>query len=368
MIRAAATSGDLPFPVVVADDKIPDAAGGGPLHASDALMCRESVISFVINATDVKDECEGLKKAFDKTCNSDSSQELLEAKERANNAAHHGGRRRLFENSDGHLKGWHLYLYKTSRWVNLKLRKFLLPQRHFFFPELELGRDAWAEAVYQVENDMDLVVHADLRRRLQADENFEVEPTNPPGNELTSPPEPESARPPEPESTSPPVKNETLKEKKKPDKTKMSLALPTASQHVSESMLSDTLMLHQEDSVIASAIKAAANQTRNATVNEAAVDAAASAKAVSDSSAAVAAVLNDPTTVEARTCCASILNVYHENCDTGEVEEISDSRLFLVVFVIAVCGVVKSLIRHFRIRWLPEAAGCILVGGECYTV
>ena len=23
---------------------------------------------------------------------------------------------------------------------------------------------------------------------------------------------------------------------------------------------------------------------------------------------------------------------------------------------------VKSLIRHFKIRWLPEAAGCILVG------
>jgi hypothetical protein len=29
----------------------------------------------------------------------------------------------------------------------------------------------------------------------------------------------------------------------------------------------------------------------------------------------------------------------------------------------ACCGVVKSLIRHFRILWLPEAAGCILVGG-----
>ena len=39
-----------------------------PLHAADALQCRESVVSFVIYATDVKDECEGLKKAFDKTC------------------------------------------------------------------------------------------------------------------------------------------------------------------------------------------------------------------------------------------------------------------------------------------------------------
>jgi hypothetical protein len=78
-------------------------------------------------------------------------------------------------------------------------------------------------------------------------------------------------------------------------------------------------------------------------------------------------VLNDPTSVEARTCCASILNVYHEHCDTTEGNDLSDSNLFIIVFIIAFCGLVKSLIRHFKIRWLPEAAGCILVGGTYVT-
>jgi len=32
------------------------------------------------------------------------------------------------------------------------------------------------------------------------------------------------------------------------------------------------------------------------------------------------------------------------------------------VCVIALCGIVKSMIRHYKLRWLPEAGGCILVG------
>ena len=91
------------------------------------------------------------------------------------------------------------------------------------------------------------------------------------------------------------------------------------------------------------------------------------AKAVQDTEAVISAVLNDPTSVEARTCCASILNVFHENCDPADQEEVSDRKLFLIVFVIAFCGVVKSVIRHFKVRWLPEAAGCILVGGKSNT-
>jgi hypothetical protein len=96
---------------------------------------------------------------------------------------------------------------------------------------------------------------------------------------------------------------------------------------------------------------------------EANTDAAASSKALKESSAAVSALLNDPSSVEARTCCASILNVYHENCNVDAEQDNSDSQLVFVVSVMACCGVVKSLIRHFRILWLPEAAGCILVGG-----
>ena len=121
--------------------------------------------------------------------------------------------------------------------------------------------------------------------------------------------------------------------------------------------------MKQEDKVISSLIKAAGNMT-NATKNEAQMDADKSSKAMSDTNTLVEAVLNDPTSIEARTCCASIMNVYHENCNTDAEEEISDKRLFMVVLVMAFCGMTKSLIRHFKIRWLPEAAGCILVGGE----
>ena len=61
------------LPMVIGDtlpenaDAIDDYAYS-PIPASDALECRSSVISFVINATDVKDECDGLRRAFDKAC------------------------------------------------------------------------------------------------------------------------------------------------------------------------------------------------------------------------------------------------------------------------------------------------------------
>jgi hypothetical protein len=74
-------------------------------------------------------------------------------------------------------------------------------------------------------------------------------------------------------------------------------------------------------------------------------------------------ILDSPESIEARTCCASILNVFHEHCDRNEEVEYTDRSLFVIVSVIAMCSIVKSLIKHFEIRWLPEAAGCILVGG-----
>jgi hypothetical protein len=136
----------------------------------------------------------------------------------------------------------------------------------------------------------------------------------------------------------------------------LSLDLPFASGHVSEKVMGEALMLQQGDKLIEKA-------TNHTSTNAAKSEAAASSKAVSDASAAVSAVLNDPSSIEARTCCASILNVYHDNCSTDVDDQVSDSRLFFVVFVMALCGMVKSLIRHFKILWLPEAAGCIIVGG-----
>jgi NhaP-type Na+/H+ or K+/H+ antiporter len=107
-------------------------------------------------------------------------------------------------------------------------------------------------------------------------------------------------------------------------------------------------------------------------------DAAAAVKDVAESANAIRtavegvqkSMMNDPKSVEARTCCASILSVFHEHCDptTTGVEDYSDQRLLVVVFVITVCGVVKSIIRHLHIRWLPEAGGCILVGVLGYLI
>mmetsp|Transcript_29234 Transcript_29234/g.44218 ORF Transcript_29234/g.44218 Transcript_29234/m.44218 type:complete len:559 (+) Transcript_29234:28-1704(+) len=114
------------------------------------------------------------------------------------------------------------------------------------------------------------------------------------------------------------------------------------------------------------AMKTISNKTQNLT--EAAVDAVTSSKAIQDTTAAVSALLNDPTSIEARVCCASILNVFHEICDTTAEEHVSDRQLFLIVAVLALCGMVKSIIRHSKIRWLPEAGGCVLVGVFCGAV
>jgi len=142
--------------------------------------------------------------------------------------------------------------------------------------------------------------------------------------------------------------------------------LPTSSEHVGGQMLNDAVQLTNGGSNEAiAAVLNATNGTASgvsAAVAAAAADAHQSAEAVSKATAAVSAVINDPASVEARTCCASILNVFHEHCDHPDAEELTDTRLFTIVFVIAFCGMVKSLIRHFRIRWLPEAGGCILVG------
>ena len=348
---------ELPFPVVnMNDDSVPAGSGGGTVKAADALECRQSVINFVVNATDAKDECEGLKKAFDKTCNSDSSRQILEGKEQGGKAKK---RRMLFD--DRPSRSWHYQIYKASRWTRIMLVTSYnyLWGKDFFYAEDEVAGAAWEDAKYQVLNNYDTVILNEQRRSLEATpaEDQEERGTDDRTANQDAEPTPE------------PVETEPQKPKEKEvqhEKHIQSLTLPTSSQHVSGQMLSETLLLQGKDSQIKDAIKSAANQT-NATLSDAAVDAVMQAKAVQDTEAVISAVLNDPTSVEARTCCASILNVFHENCDPADQEEVSDRKLFLIVFVIAFCGVVKSVIRHFKVRWLPEAAGCILVGGKSNT-
>jgi hypothetical protein len=338
---------DLPSPNTPKPDRatIDTKSAAISLHAADALQCRESVINFVINATDMKDECEGLKKAFDMTCSNDGE-------------AQHRRKTRTLSDKLGqkYRTHWQIWVWETARSLDSWLR-YLFPspyQEAFFLPEIEVSGKSWNDSYYLVMNGLDQLVYRDLRnkwileseydpfvhRMLQEEEEnvAEIEDSEVNSTDVNTT-----------IATLAPATNKTT------TKPTTSLSLPTSSAHVSEKVLSEALILQQGDKLI----ERVTNQS-----NAAAQDAAQSSKAISDASAAVSAVLNDPDSIEARTCCASILNVYHENCSTDVEEDISDSRLFFIVLVIAFCGMVKSLIRHFKILWLPEAAGCIIVGGK----
>jgi hypothetical protein len=417
-----------PLTVVNAnDDQIPmglkdSIFGTNMIHASEALECRSSVISFVINATDAKDECDGLKRAFDKTCNSDGiaeSSSQQDAARKTERPESDGRRhRRLLDASclDTLYKKWVVLAYETSRWFHTTFVSTKNPDFEIaFFSEDEVMGEAWKNGEYLVLNNIDHIVHESTVRRLksrkrkrvphfgekperehhqqsesgiqevevysednttnhdlkdadissadytevkESDESVEIIDEDNSVEEIQVENQEEQAA----DISEQNHDDEKHVTKDSQKKTMHSLTLPTSNHHISETMLSETLLLQHEDSIL-KAIEVIANQT-NVTMNEAAIDAATSTKAVQDASAAVSAVLNDPTSVEARTCCASILNVFHENCDAPEEEVVSDKKLFVIVFVLAFCGMVKSLIRNFQIKWLPEAAGCILVGGK----
>ena len=285
------------------DSQIPGlVALGTPVEAAEALVCRDSVINYVINATDGKDECEGLTKAFEKTCSHKRRRRLQ--------------RRTLKEKlaPRGTLRSW---AYEVSLAWKARLKNWLRtsPKSSLsFFAEDAVAGEAYEDARFVVENDMDDDVYRDLRdwmeqraRRLQEGEANVTKPAVKP----------------------------------------MSLGLPTGGTKASGATLD---IIHSRADSIA---------TLNETVDETAKTAAASTTSKKKEEPPY-----DPNSPEARICCVSILNVYQENCSSEPEDDVSDSRLFFVVFVMALCGVVKSLIRHFRILWLPEAAGCILVGGE----
>ena len=62
------------------------------LPAAAALACRPSVAAFVVNATDVRDECHGLRTAFDRACGAVSPRTALlkgTARRRLNGRHHH---------------------------------------------------------------------------------------------------------------------------------------------------------------------------------------------------------------------------------------------------------------------------------------
>jgi len=287
--------------------------------AISKLECPAFVTDFIVNATDVKDECEGLTKAFDLTCNGSHK------KDRKPPLPAGGIRRRLSEiisptrtrgDSESSSETFHFLQYTHMKIQELKYRN------QFKTQQLE-----------HVENTK--------RRMLQGvEENYQTE--------------------------------ETFQEEEEDD-IPLSPSLPTANMEVNDELLNDALTLNTDLSDIKKAIEDINNATTSAhsysndqnpneTESEHRQHHQQTEAEELNTAVAVSAVIHSPQVIETQACCRSILKVYHTECNTPESEEYNDKRLVVIVCVIALCGLVKSLIRHFKIRWLPEAGGCILVG------
>mmetsp|Transcript_10666 Transcript_10666/g.21209 ORF Transcript_10666/g.21209 Transcript_10666/m.21209 type:complete len:688 (-) Transcript_10666:28-2091(-) len=61
-------------------------------------------------------------------------------------------------------------------------------------------------------------------------------------------------------------------------------------------------------------------------------------------------------------CCHEIKETFHTRCDDEANGALSDQRLVVTILCIVTCLFTKELIRLNKITFLPEAAGCILVG------
>lgn len=59
-------------------------------------------------------------------------------------------------------------------------------------------------------------------------------------------------------------------------------------------------------------------------------------------------------------CCSSLRSHYYEYCDNTEI--LNGYNLLVVAAVMLLCECAKSVVKKNRIRWLPEAAACMLVG------
>lgn len=276
------------------------------VFAADTLECRSSVIEFVINATDVKDECVGLRKAFDETCSnenqvSSSSKDGEDSEEEKSN-----GRRRLRELEGRHRWWWRIVTTKLHSTFN----------DHIFKGNVYGGgRRSLLESMPELVNNASSVI---ISSNTSVKENIEKHVV-------------------------------------------LSPSLPTSSEHVGDQMLTNAITINDE-AIVEVMKHLNANLTNTTLLSK--TDGELSSEAISVATAAVSAVLNSPESIEARKCCASIMKVFHDECDLPDDDSYDDKKLIIIVCVIALCGIVKSMIRHYKLRWLPEAGGCILVGGK----
>lgn len=391
-IQEDADENNLPV-IHVNDNELPENADAldtftNSLPASEALECRASVIAFVINATDVKDECDGLRKAFDKTCSVQHSSTSGGAAAAAAGAGGGGEgkgsaggntyaqrRRRLQERGKPRLSNLiSEALQREVSNVRSNVKSHIRRLRRW-----QWGVDDEEETFKEQEATWFTEMMKQRKLSLTEKEERRVEEDKP--QSIT-----------EAIEGAPPAQQQQQQKEQSPP-PKISLNIPTAEKHISEETLNDALLLQEsktEEHKVTSVDQQPQQQVQeamtedeasnaqpidegSATNAEAAVaakDAAESAEAIRTATDAVKNIMNDPKSVEARTCCASILSVFHEHCDptTTGVEDYSDRRLLVVVFVITVCGMVKSIIRYLNVRWLPEAGGCILVGVLGYVI
>jgi len=59
-------------------------------------------------------------------------------------------------------------------------------------------------------------------------------------------------------------------------------------------------------------------------------------------------------------CCSSLRSHYYEYCDSSGM--LNEFNLLVVAAVMLLCECAKSVVKKNNIRWLPEAAACMLVG------
>ncbi|GAX10605.1 hypothetical protein FisN_14Lh107 [Fistulifera solaris] len=297
-----------------------------PQTAAEVLACKDSVLNYVINATDTKDECDGLTKAFEKTCHASSKKPEQQ--------------RRLRDKLKTQQRVSYWMSSRYHHWVSAWMSK-----SSFFFAD-EAVVDYWEHAALLVDYDLeDTVNMQSIQRRILGGKNktlfvidMEEDETEPELLDATEPP-------------------------KVPAKP-ISLQVPLGG--VSEETLD---IIHtdaaeiQEESMNQTVAKVEVSPPKNvkpvvtpSELKSRSKDAAVPTKKTT------ADPPYEPNSREGRICCVSILNVYQENCSPLPEDDVSDRRLLFVVFVMAMCCILKSLIRHFKILWLPEAAGCILVG------
>jgi ABC-type nickel/cobalt efflux system permease component RcnA len=62
---------------------------------------------------------------------------------------------------------------------------------------------------------------------------------------------------------------------------------------------------------------------------------------------------------EAWRCCSSIYAHFTKHCQRPEL---ASFKLLGIVSVLILCGLVMSLLKTFQVKWIPDAAACILVG------